>query len=188
MKTTVSCCNACAKSFVPRSPIRLALRSSVAHKFLITVELLLRDIPDKAVFNIPQLKRLLDPYAQLTLAVRAGNLSRFKEVLETYADRFQQEKLGHLLFGIKVISLSYAKISFSDVAQKLQLDLSEDTEYIIAKDHHVEKMHHLKKKNTRETSSHSISSDHHSSRPSKGPMPPKLPPGPVRPNMFGPPR
>ncbi|CAF1503254.1 unnamed protein product [Adineta steineri] len=113
-----------------------------AHKFLITVELLLGDIPDKAVFNNPQLKRSLDPYYQLTLAVRAGNLSRFKEVLETYADRFQQEKTWSLIIrlrhnviktGIKMISLSYAKISFSDVAQKLQLDSSEDAEYIVAK-------------------------------------------------------
>jgi 26S proteasome regulatory subunit N3 len=32
-----------------------------------------------------------------------------------------------------MISLSYAKISFPDVAQKLQLDSSEDAEYIVAK-------------------------------------------------------
>lgn len=32
-----------------------------------------------------------------------------------------------------MISLSYAKISFSDVAQKLQLDSPEDAEYIVAK-------------------------------------------------------
>ena len=38
-----------------------------AHKFLITVELLLGDIPDKATFHNPQLKRSLDPYYQLTL-------------------------------------------------------------------------------------------------------------------------
>ena len=32
-----------------------------------------------------------------------------------------------------MISLSYAKISFSDVARKLQLDSPEDAEYIVAK-------------------------------------------------------
>jgi len=32
-----------------------------------------------------------------------------------------------------MISLSYARISFSDVAQKLQLDSPEDAEYIVAK-------------------------------------------------------
>ncbi|CAF4142555.1 unnamed protein product, partial [Adineta steineri] len=32
-----------------------------------------------------------------------------------------------------MISLSYAKISFSHVVQKLQLDSSEDAEYIVAK-------------------------------------------------------
>ncbi|CAF0987544.1 unnamed protein product [Adineta steineri] len=82
-----------------------------------------------------------------------------------------------------MINLSYAKISFSDVAQKLQLDLSEDAEYIIAK-----KKPSSQENNTRETSSHSTSFDHHSTGPSKGSMPPKLSPGPMRPNMFGPPR
>jgi len=78
----------------------------------------------------------------LISAVRAGNLSRFKEVLETFSERFQQEKTWSLIIrlrhnviktGIKMISLSYAKISFSDVAQKLQLDSPEDAEYIVAK-------------------------------------------------------
>ncbi len=121
--------------------------------------MLLGDIPDKATFKNPQLKRSLDPYYQLTLgkkriifiifiyalyflAVRAGNLSRFKEVLDTFSERFQQEKTWSLIIrlrhnvikaGIKMISLSYAKISFSDVAQKLQLDSPEDAEYIVAK-------------------------------------------------------
>ncbi|CAF0864248.1 unnamed protein product [Didymodactylos carnosus] len=113
-----------------------------AQKFLVTVELLLGDIPDKATFKNPQLKRSLDPYYQLTLAVRAGNLARFKEVLDTFGDRFQQEKTWSLIIrlrhnviktGIKMISLSYAKISFVDIAQKLQLDSPEDAEYIISK-------------------------------------------------------
>lgn len=32
-----------------------------------------------------------------------------------------------------MISVSYAKISFTDVARKLQLDSPEDAEYIVAK-------------------------------------------------------
>jgi len=47
----------------------------------------------------------------------------------------QSYRLRHNVIktGIKMISLSYAKISFSDVAQKLQLDSPEDAEYIVAK-------------------------------------------------------
>ena len=85
-------------------------------------------------------------------------MSRFKEVLDTFSERFQQEKTWSLIIryrssfrsfklnkrffrlrhnviktGIKMISLSYAKISFSDVAQKLQLDSPENAEYIVAK-------------------------------------------------------
>lgn len=113
-----------------------------AYKFLITVELLLGDLPDKATFRNPQLKHSLDPYHQLTMAVRAGNLARFKEVVDTFADRFQQEKTWSLIIrlrhnviktGIKMINLSYSRISFSDIAQKLQLDSPEDAEYIVAK-------------------------------------------------------
>ena len=79
---------------------------------------------------------------EISLAVRAGNLSRFKEVLDTFSERFQQEKTWSLIIrlrhnviktGIKMISVSYARISFNDVAQKLQLDSSEDAEYIVAK-------------------------------------------------------
>jgi len=36
-------------------------------------------------------------YSSYFIAVRAGNLSRFKEVLETFADRFQQEKTWSLI-------------------------------------------------------------------------------------------
>ncbi len=98
---------------------------SQAHKFLVTVELLLGDIPDKATFENPQLKRSLDPYYQLTLgkktmnqifpmniiffclAVRAGDLSRFKEVLETFADRFQQEKTWSLIIRFVKLIFSF---------------------------------------------------------------------------------
>ena len=45
----------------------------------------------------------------LFLAVRAGNLSRFREVLETFADRFQQEKTWSLI--IRLVIVIY-KISF----------------------------------------------------------------------------
>lgn len=56
-----------------RTLVWVAHRSFQAHKFLITVELLLGDIPDKATFNNPQLKRSLDPYYQLTLGMSKRN-------------------------------------------------------------------------------------------------------------------
>lgn len=38
-----------------------------------------------------------------------------------------------LLPGVRMISLSYSRISLADIAQKLQLDSPEDAEFIVAK-------------------------------------------------------
>lgn len=35
--------------------------------------------------------------------------------------------------GVRMISLSYSRISLADIAQKLQLDSPEDAEFIVAK-------------------------------------------------------
>ena len=41
--------------------------------------------------------------------------------------------LWPLLPGVRMISLSYSRISLADIAQKLQLDSPEDAEFIVAK-------------------------------------------------------
>lgn len=112
------------------------------YKLAITVELLLGDIPDRALFRQPTLRRPLAPYFQLTQAVRTGNLSRFNETLENFAPKFQADhtytliiRLRHNVIktGVRMINLSYSRIELKDVAQKLQLDSSEDSEFIVAK-------------------------------------------------------
>lgn len=111
-------------------------------KLAITVELLLGDIPDRATFRVPSLRKTLAPYFQLTQAVRTGNLPRFNEVLSQYGSKFQSEdtytliiRLRHNVIktGVRMISLSYSRISLMDIAQKLALDSPEDAEYIVAK-------------------------------------------------------
>jgi 26S proteasome regulatory subunit N3 len=67
------------------------------NKFSIVVELLLGEIPDKATFRNPQLKKSLIPYLQLTQAVRTGNLARFNEVLELFGEKFQKENTWTLI-------------------------------------------------------------------------------------------
>uniref|UniRef100_T1IVT3 PCI domain-containing protein n=1 Tax=Strigamia maritima TaxID=126957 RepID=T1IVT3_STRMM len=112
------------------------------HKLAITVELLLGDIPDKSLFRQPTLRRALQPYFQLTQAVRMGDLKRFSDVLQTYGNQFQSDhtftlilRLHHNVIktGIRMINLSYSRISLADIAHKLQLDSPEDAEFIIAK-------------------------------------------------------
>ena len=75
-------------------------------------------------------------------AVRSGNLATFGEVLERYGPRFQAEgtytlivRLRHNVIktGVRMINLSYARISLADIAHKLLLDSPEDAEFIVAK-------------------------------------------------------
>jgi 26S proteasome regulatory subunit N3 len=114
----------------------------IVNKFSVVVELLLGEIPDKATFRNPQLKKALAPYFQLTQAVRTGNLAKFNQVLEQFGERFQKENTWTLIIrlrhnviktGVKMISLSYSKISLDSIAQKLQLDSAVDAEFIVAK-------------------------------------------------------
>ncbi|XP_050790737.1 26S proteasome non-ATPase regulatory subunit 3 isoform X1 [Gopherus flavomarginatus] len=112
------------------------------HKLLIVVELLLGEIPDRLQFRQPSLKRSLMPYFLLTQAVRTGNLAKFNQVLDQFADKFQADgtytliiRLRHNVIktGVRMISLSYSRIALADIAQKLQLDSPEDAEFIVAK-------------------------------------------------------
>ncbi|XP_052252752.1 26S proteasome non-ATPase regulatory subunit 3-like [Dreissena polymorpha] len=111
-------------------------------KLAITVELLLGDIPERATFRLPTMKKTLAPYFQLTQAVRTGNLPRFNEVLSQYGSKFQAENTYTLIIrlrhnviktGVRMINLSYSRISLLDIAQKLALDSPEDAEFIVAK-------------------------------------------------------
>lgn len=71
-----------------------------------------------------------------------GNLGLFNKTLQSNAPKFQSEgtytliiRLHHNVIktGVRMISLSYSRISLADVARKLQLDSPEDAEFIVAK-------------------------------------------------------
>ncbi len=68
-----------------------------AQKFALVVELLLGEIPDKATFRNPQLRKALQPYFQLTQAVQTGNLAKFNEVLEKFGNNFMKENTWTLI-------------------------------------------------------------------------------------------
>lgn len=128
---------------VRKAPQHAALGfKQTVYKLAVTVDLLLGDIPDRSTFRQPPLRRTLAPYFQLTQAVRTGNLSRFNEVLENFGPKFQADhtftliiRLRHNVIktGVRMINLSYLRISLADMAQKLQLDSPEDAEFIVAK-------------------------------------------------------
>lgn len=112
------------------------------YKFFIVVELLMGDIPDRSLFRRPLLRQSLASYFQLVQAVRIGDLASFSTVLSTHSSKFTQDgtlslilRLRHNVIktALRMISLSYSRISLRDITLKLHLDSEDDTEYIIAK-------------------------------------------------------
>ncbi|KAF9920647.1 26S proteasome non-ATPase regulatory subunit [Linnemannia zychae] len=113
-----------------------------ANKLLIIVQLLMGEIPERSLFRQPVLRKPLLPYFQITQAVRVGDLTKFQETLAAHAATFKADKNYTLILrlrhnviktGIRMISLSYSRISLRDVCLKLHLDSEEDAEYIVAK-------------------------------------------------------
>ncbi|KAL2915856.1 26S proteasome non-ATPase regulatory subunit [Polyrhizophydium stewartii] len=113
-----------------------------ATKLAVIVQLLMGEIPERALFLEPKLRTALVPYLHITQAVRVGDLAKFQETLAAYADTFRADKnltlilrLRHNVIkaGVRRISLAYSRISLRDICLKLQLDSEEDAEYIVAK-------------------------------------------------------
>lgn len=111
-----------------------------ATKLNIIIELLMGDIPELKVFKASSGN--LEPYFQVTKAVRLGDLKLFGEVLNKYEAAFVKDdnftlvsrlRQNVIKTGIRIISLSYSKISLKDICIKLHLDSEEATEYIVSK-------------------------------------------------------
>lgn len=113
-----------------------------ASKLLIVVELLMGDIPDRAIFRQPSLELAMQPYLSLVQAVRVGKMEGFLNVVQAHNALFRRDGTYTLILrlrqnviktGIRMMSLSYAKISLRDICLKLDLESEESAEYIVAK-------------------------------------------------------
>ncbi|KKY15032.1 putative 26s proteasome non-atpase regulatory subunit 3 [Phaeomoniella chlamydospora] len=113
-----------------------------SHKLLIVVELLMGDIPDRAIFRQPSLERALAPYLELVQAVSAGDLDSFLTLVQKHNATFRRDGTYTLILrlrqnviktGIRMMSLSYSRISLRDICLRLGLDSEESAEYIVAK-------------------------------------------------------
>ncbi|OAL35789.1 hypothetical protein AYO20_04939 [Fonsecaea nubica] len=111
-------------------------------KMLIVVELLMGDIPDRAIFRQPSLEKALQPYLQLVQAVSSGDVIGFQTLVQRYNATFRKDDTYTLILrlrqnvirtGIRMMSLSYARISLRDMCLRLGLDSEESAEYIVAK-------------------------------------------------------
>jgi len=114
----------------------------VANKLGVIVQMLLGEIPDRDIFRQKDLRRSLAPYFKLTQAVRVGNLSKFNAVVKEHEAIFTRDKNYTLILrlrhnviktAVRMVNVSYSRLSLSDVATKLGLDSAEDAEYIVAK-------------------------------------------------------
>ncbi|KAL8874055.1 MAG: hypothetical protein Q9174_000560 [Haloplaca sp. 1 TL-2023] len=113
-----------------------------ASKLLVVVELLMGDIPDRAIFRQSSIEQSMQPYLNLVQAVRVGKIDGFLNVVQTHNVTFRRDGTYTLILrlrqnviktGIRMMSLSYAKISLRDICMKLDLDSEESAEYIVAK-------------------------------------------------------
>ncbi|KAI5795250.1 proteasome regulatory subunit C-terminal-domain-containing protein [Geopyxis carbonaria] len=113
-----------------------------AHKLKIIVELLMGDIPDRGTFREPRLAKALHPYFLLVRAVRVGELDAFFEILNAHATTFKKDGTYSLVLrlrqnviktGIRMMSLTYSRISLRDICVRLGLESEESAEYIVAK-------------------------------------------------------
>lgn len=111
-------------------------------KLLVVVELLMGDIPDRAIFSQPRLEHALEPYFRLVQAVRVGDLQGFLKIVQTYSSTFHRDGTYTLILrlrqnviktGIRMLSLSYSRISLRDICIRLGLESEESAEYIVAK-------------------------------------------------------
>ncbi|KAF8524401.1 diphenol oxidase-A2 [Hysterangium stoloniferum] len=112
------------------------------HKWLVVVELLMGDIPERSTFRQPVLRKALEGYFEIVKAVRTGSLSQFQSTLSRYSTTFAADKTYTFILrlrqnviktGIRRLSLSYSRISLREICVKLHLDSEEDAEYIVGK-------------------------------------------------------
>lgn len=113
-----------------------------SHKLLVVVELLMGDIPDRAIFRQASLERSMHPYFLLAQSVSVGDLDGFVNIVNTHTATFRKDGTYTLILrlrqnviktGIRMMSLSYSRISLRDICLRLGLDSEESAEYIVAK-------------------------------------------------------
>lgn len=113
-----------------------------ATKLLVVVELLMGDIPDRALFRQPQLEQALEPYFQLVQSVRSGDLAGFERAVAKHATTFRRDgtytltrrlRQNVIRTGVRMLSLAYSRISLKDICIRLGIESEQSAEYIVAK-------------------------------------------------------
>lgn len=127
----------------PPAPVGKGLGFRVsASQLLVIVQLLMGELPERALFVQTGLKKPLRRYLQLARAVRAGSMSAFNAVVQESQSDFIKDQTYSLIMrlrhnvikaGLRAITVSYSRISVQDICARLGLENEVDAEFIIAK-------------------------------------------------------
>uniref|UniRef100_A0A0G4GMB0 PCI domain-containing protein n=1 Tax=Chromera velia CCMP2878 TaxID=1169474 RepID=A0A0G4GMB0_9ALVE len=114
----------------------------IAQKLAVVVELLMGDIPERQIFNVPEFREPLAPYRELVQVVRLGDLGGFQALIAKESAGFEADKTLSLIgrlhhnvikTGLRTLNVSYSRIGLADVAKKLSLESAADAEGIVSK-------------------------------------------------------
>jgi 26S proteasome regulatory subunit N3 len=116
------------------------------HKLCTVVLLLTGEMPDRQWFSDNEMSHALAPYFELCKAVKSGSVAEFEACRDLYRDTFMKDKTFTLCYrlhssviktGLRAINAAFSRISFMDVAKKLDLGndsaAAEAAEYLCAK-------------------------------------------------------
>lgn len=113
-----------------------------ANKLHCVIQLLMGDIPELSFFHQKDMQNSLYPYYHLTNTVKLGDskkftyiISRFKQqlILDSNYQLCVRLRSNVIKTGIRVISLTYKKISLKDICLKLRLDSEQAAEYMVSR-------------------------------------------------------
>lgn len=123
-----------------------------ATRWLIVVQLLMGDIPDRSTFkprfdgdndrNNPSLNNELSPFLSLTECVKEGDLAEYMRCLAAHSELLRKCGLSRILLrlrhnviktGLRKINAAYSRISLEDIASKLALSSMENALNIVSK-------------------------------------------------------
>lgn len=115
---------------------------TAAQRYLVVVQLLMGEIPDRHVFFTKGMQTELAPYLAITQAVRRGDLVVFNSVVSEQASLLQKDstytlisRLAHQVVkaGLRKLHMSYSRLSLQDVADRLGLPSAKSAEFVVAK-------------------------------------------------------
>lgn len=115
---------------------------SEATKLMVIVQLLMGEVPERSIFRQTEFKKALQPYFELTQAVRVGDPVQFEVVSNKYKSGWYKDGLTSLIdrlrnnvikTGLRKINLSYSRISIKDICEKLNFETPEDAENAVSK-------------------------------------------------------